>query len=51
MPRNSKPWTAKSDVAADKKAAGIKPGSARDNALDRKRGVSTKLLPGQKKGK
>jgi hypothetical protein len=50
MPRNSKPWTAKSDVTADKKA-GIKPGSARDNALDKKRGVSTKLLPGQKKAK
>ena len=50
MPRNSKPWTQKADVAADKKA-GIKPGSAKDTALDKKRGVSTKLLPGQKKGK
>lgn len=49
MARNSKPpWTQKADVAADKKA-GIKPGSAKDNALDRRRGVSTKLLPGQKK--
>lgn len=34
-------WTNASDAAADKKA-GIKPGSKRDNALDRKRGVSTK---------
>jgi hypothetical protein len=50
MPRNSKPWTQKADVAADKKA-GIKPGSAKDTALDKKRGVSTKLLPGQKKAK
>ena len=50
MPRNSKPWTSAQDVAADKKA-GIKPGSAKDNALDKKRGVSTKLLPGQKKTK
>jgi hypothetical protein len=33
-------WTAKSDAAADKKA-GIKPGSARDNALDKQRGVPT----------
>lgn len=33
--------TAKADARADKKA-GIKPGSARDNALDKKRGVSTK---------
>lgn len=38
MPTKGKPWTEKSDAAADKKA-GIKPGSARDNALDRKRGV------------
>lgn len=45
--RNSKPWTQKEDVAADKKA-GIKPGSKADNALDKKRGVSTKMLPGQK---
>jgi len=36
-----KPWTLKSDMAADKKA-GIKPGSKRDDALDRKRGVSTR---------
>lgn len=39
--KGGKPWTLKSDMAADKKA-GIKPGSARDNALDRKRGVSTR---------
>ena len=50
MPKSSKPWTLKSDAAADKKA-GIKPGSARDNALDRKRGVSTKDFRGQKGGK
>jgi len=48
MPKSSKPWTLKADVAADKKA-GIRQGSARDNALDRKRGVSTRV-PG-KKGK
>lgn len=34
-------WTNQSDAAADKKA-GIKPGSKRDNALDKKRGVSTR---------
>jgi hypothetical protein len=39
-----KKWTLKSDTAADKKA-GIKPGSAKDNALDRKRGVSMKNMP------
>jgi hypothetical protein len=33
-------WTAKSDAAADKKA-GIRPGSAKDNALDKQRGVPT----------
>lgn len=33
-----KKWTPAADAAADKKA-GIKPGSARDNALDKKRGV------------
>lgn len=33
-----KKWTPKSDATADKKA-GIKPGSKRDDALDRKRGV------------
>ena len=31
-------WTEKSDMAADKRA-GIKQGSKKDNALDRKRGV------------
>jgi hypothetical protein len=36
-----KKWTPASDAAADKKA-GIKPGSARDNALDKKRGVPVK---------
>lgn len=34
-------WTEKSDMAADRRA-GIKQGSARDNALDRKRGVPTR---------
>ena len=33
-----KPWTAKSDMAADRKA-GIKEGSKKDLALDKKRGV------------
>jgi hypothetical protein len=42
-----KKWTAKSDAAADKQA-GIRPGSARDNALDKKRGVPIKPL---RKGK
>ena len=39
-PKNgsSKKWTEAKDVAAEKKA-GIKEGSARDNALDKKRGV------------
>ena len=36
----SKKWTPSSDAKADKKA-GIKPGSKRDNALDKKRGVPT----------
>jgi hypothetical protein len=36
-----KKWTAKADAAADRKA-GIKEGSKRDNALDRKRGVPVK---------
>jgi hypothetical protein len=48
MPRNSKRWTEKSDLAADRKA-GIKQGSTRDNALDRKRGVPVR--PPSKKGK
>lgn len=34
-------YSAKSDFLADVKA-GVKPGSAKDNALDKKRGVSTK---------
>lgn len=38
MPKGGKPWTAKSDAIADKKA-GIKPGSKKDDALDKKRGV------------
>jgi hypothetical protein len=33
-----KPWTAKADMAADKKA-GIKEGSKKDLALDKARGV------------
>lgn len=44
-----KKWTEKADAAADRRA-GIKPGSARDNALDRKRGVPVRPAPG-KKGK
>jgi hypothetical protein len=48
MARNSKPWTEKSDTAADKRA-GIKPGSARDNKLDRQRGVPVRAAP--KRGK
>ncbi len=36
-----KKWTTASDDAADRKA-GIKEGSSRDNALDRKRGVPVK---------
>ena len=34
----AKPWTAKSDMAADRKA-GIREGSKADLALDKKRGV------------
>ena len=37
-PKGKKPWTEAQDVAADKKA-GIKEGSARDNKLDRQRGL------------
>lgn len=37
-PKTGKKWTEASDRAADKRA-GIKQGSARDNALDRARGV------------
>lgn len=44
--KSAPPWTAKKDAAADKKA-GIKPGSARDNKLDAKRGVPVK--PARKK--
>jgi len=40
-------WTEAADVAADKKA-GIKQGSKKDNALDRKRGVPVRAA---KKGK
>jgi hypothetical protein len=40
-PKTGKPWTAAQDDAADRKA-GIKEGSRRDNALDRKRGVPLK---------
>ncbi|HYW88540.1 MAG TPA: hypothetical protein VFB50_12270 [Chloroflexota bacterium] len=43
-----KKWTEASDAAADKRA-GIKPGSAKDNALDRKRGVPVRK--GVKRGK
>jgi hypothetical protein len=43
-----KPWTLKSDMAADRRA-GVKQGSARDNALDKKRGVPTRTT--LKKGK
>ena len=38
--KGGKKWTPASDAKADKKA-GIKPGSKRDNALDKKRGVPT----------
>ena len=34
----AKKWTAKADMAADKKA-GVKEGSKKDVSLDRKRGV------------
>lgn len=47
-PKTGKPWTAAEDDAWDR-AHGIKEGSARDNALDRKRGVPVKAAP--KKGK
>ena len=43
-------WTAKSDAAADKKA-GIKPGSPKDNALDKKRGVPIIVVAVKPKGK
>lgn len=38
----AKKITAKMDAKMDK-AAGIKPGSMRDNAIDRKRGVPVKM--------
>jgi len=41
-------YTEAQDAAADKRA-GIKPGSARDNALDRKRGVPVRAAPKGKK--
>jgi len=44
----AKKWTEAMDKAADKKA-GIKEGSARDNALDRKRGVPVRKAPKGKK--
>jgi hypothetical protein len=47
-PKTGKPWTAAEDDAWDR-AHGIREGSARDNALDRKRGVPVKPAP--KKGK
>jgi hypothetical protein len=49
-PKNgsSKKWTAAKDEAYDK-AHGIREGSAKDNALDKKRGVPVK--PAAKKGK
>jgi len=37
-PKTGKPYTEAEDRAADRRA-GIKEGSARDNALDKKRGV------------
>ena len=44
----AKKWTEAADKAADKRA-GIKQGSAKDNALDRARGVPVRAAP--KKGK
>jgi hypothetical protein len=44
----NKQWTAAKDAAWDR-AHGVKEGSRRDNALDRKRGVPIKPAP--KKGK
>lgn len=37
-PKTGKPWTLAEDEASDRRA-GIKPGSKRDNALDKSRGV------------
>ena len=39
-------WTEAADAAADKKA-GIKQGSKKDNALDRKRGVPVRKARGK----
>jgi len=44
----AKKWTEAADAAADRRA-GLKQGSAADNALDRKRGVPVRKPP--KKGK
>jgi len=44
----AKKWTEAKDTAYDK-AHGIKEGSARDNALDRKRGVPVRKAPKGKK--
>jgi hypothetical protein len=44
----AKKWTEAADTAADKRA-GIRQGSAKDNALDRARGVPVRKPP--KKGK
>ena len=44
----AKKWTEAADMAADKKA-GIKQGSARDNALDRARGVPVRKASKGKK--
>jgi hypothetical protein len=43
----AKKWTEASDMAADKKA-GIPQGSARDNKLDKARGVPIKKARGKK---
>jgi hypothetical protein len=47
-PKTGKPYTEAEDRAADRRA-GIKEGSARDNALDRKRGVPVKPQPKAKR--
>jgi len=44
----AKKWTEAADAAADKRA-GIKQGSAKDNALDRARGVPVRKAPKGKK--
>jgi hypothetical protein len=45
-----KKWTPAADTAADRKA-GIKEGSKRDNALDKKRGVPIVVVAVKPKGK